>query len=297
MRLLITGAGGQLGRELADVALDRGVVVEAPAEASLDITDERAIGAALDEHRPDALVNCAAWTNVDGAETNSNAAYAVNETGARLLAEQCARRGIVLVHLSTDYVFDGTSREAIPESAAPSPLSVYGASKLAGEQAVRAVSGTHVIVRTSGLYGRDGPNFILKLLQRAASGAELRVVSDQVTAPTWTGHLAPALLRLFELGATGTYHVTNSGTTSWYEFAVFALRDAGFTTDVMPIVTSDLGAAAPRPPHAVLDNRAWSALGEPPLPPWRDGVRAYLGELRRRGRLPAPPGALLSSPR
>ena len=296
MRLLITGAGGQLGGDLADVALERGVLAEAPAEAALDITDERAIRAALDEHRPDALVNCAAWTNVDGAETNRDAAYAVNHTGARLLAEQCARRGIVLVHLSTDYVFDGTSREAIPESAAPSPLSVYGASKLAGEQAVRAASGKHVIVRTSGLYGRDGPNFVLKLLRRAAGGAELRVVTDQVTAPTWTGHLAPALLRLLELGVTGTYHVTNSGTTSWYDLAVFALHAAGFTTDVMPILTWDLAAAAPRPQHAVLDNTAWGALGEPPLPPWTDGLRAYVGELRRRGCLPAPTGALLSSP-
>ena len=297
MRLLIAGAGGQLGRELADIALHRGVLAEAPTEATLDITDERAIVAALDEHRPDALVNCAAWTNVDGAEANSDAAYAVNHTGARLLAEQCARRGIVLVHLSTDYVFDGTSPEAIPESAAPSPLSVYGASKLSGEQAVRAASDKHVIVRTSGLYGRDGPNFILKLLQLAASGAELRVVSDQFTAPTWTGHLAPALLRLLERGVTGTYHLTNSGTTSWYDFAVFALCEAGFTTDVKPIATSDLAAVARRPQHAVLDNGAWRALGESPLPPWTEGVRAYLGELRGRRRLPAPGGALLSSPR
>ena len=294
--LLVTGAGGQLGGDLINLARARATPAVGLTRAALDITDRTAVAAALDTQRPAALINCAAWTSVDAAESHADEAFEVNLKGAWLLAEECARREILLMHLSTDYVFDGASLAPTREDAAPMPLSIYGASKLAGEEAVRAVSENHVIVRTSGLYGRDGPNFVLSVLRRAASGAELRVVTDQVTAPTWTGHLAPALFRLLELGATGTYHLTSSGAASWYEFAVFALREAGFTTDVTPIVTADLAAAARRPPHSVLANRAWSACGEPPLPSWTDGLRAYIGELRRRSCLPAPAGALLSSP-
>jgi dTDP-4-dehydrorhamnose reductase len=249
------------------------------------------VAAALDEHRPDALVNCAAWTNVDSAESHRDEVFAVNETAVRALAEECARRRIRLMHISTDYIFDGSSPTPIPETATPSPLSVYGASKIAGEHAVRAVSESHVIVRTSGLYGRDGPNFLLKVLRRAAAGAEVRVVTDQVTAPTWTGHLAPALLRLLELGATGTYHLTNSGTTSWYEFAVAAVKYAGYPTAVCPIPTSELAAVARRPPYAVLDNCAWRSLGEPPLPSLTVALHEYVAQLRGRGMMPLPSNA------
>lgn len=294
--LLVTGAGGQLGGDLVDLARTRAIPAVGLTRAALDITVRTAVAAALDKHGPAALINCAAWTSVDGAESHADAAFEVNLKGAWLLAEECARRDILLMQLSTDYVFNGASPAPIREDAAPMPLSIYGASKMAGEEVVRAVTDHHIIVRTSGLYGRDGPNFVLTVLRRAAAGTELRVVTDQVTSPTWTGHLAPALLRLLEVGATGTYHLTSSATASWYEFAVFALREAGSTTDVTPIVTSDLAAAARRPPHSVLENRAWSSLGEPPLPPWTDGLRSYLGELRRRGSLPAPEGALLSSP-
>lgn len=287
MRLLITGAGGQLGSELADLARERGVPAVGLTRAELDVTDRTALSSALEAHRPEVVINCAAWTNVDGAETHREEAYATNATAPRLLAEECARRDVPLMHLSTDYVFDGTSAEPLDESASPAPLSVYGASKLAGEEAVRAVTARHQIVRTSGLYGRDGPNFILKVLQRAASGAELRVVTDQVTAPTWTAHLAPALLRLAGRGATGTFHLTSAGQTSWHEFATAALDYAGFAVPVRPITTAGLAAAARRPQHALLDNRAWRMLGEAPLPSWREALHGYVAELRARGRLPA----------
>lgn len=286
-KLLITGAGGQLGAELILRAGAAGVAAVGLREAQLDVTDRRAIARALDEERPTALVNCAAWTNVDAAETHRDEACAVNATAPGLLAEECARRDVVLLHVSTDYVFDGEAREPIPESATAAPLSVYGASKLAGEEAVRAVSERHVVVRTSGLYGRDGPNFVLTVLQQAAAGAGLRVVTDQVTAPTWTGHLAPALLRLLELGAAGTFHLTSAGSTSWYEFAVAALGYAGSRTPVRAITTTDLERPARRPKHAVLDNQAWRVLGEAALPPWTAGLRDYVAELRERGRLPA----------
>ena len=287
-KLLITGAGGQLGSELSLRAGASGVAAVGLRQAELDVTDRRAIARAMDEVRPTALVNCAAWTNVDAAETHRDQAFAVNATAPGLLAEECARRSVLLLHLSTDYVFDGERREPIPESATAAPLSAYGASKLAGEEAVRAVSDRHVIVRTSGLYGRDGPNFVLKVLRQAATGARLRVVTDQVTAPTWTGHLAPALLRLLELGANGTFHLTNAGSASWYEFAVVAVRCAGSTTPIRAITTADLPSAARRPQHSVLDNGAWRALGEPALPSWTAALRDYVDDLRERGRLPAP---------
>lgn len=286
-KLLITGAGGQLGAELSLRTGAAGVAAVGLRRAELDITDRYAIARALDEVRPTALVNCAAWTEVDAAERHRDRAFAVNATAPGLLAEECARRGVVLVHVSTDYVFGGEVGEPIPESAAAAPQSVYGASKLAGEDAVRAVSGRHVIVRTSALYGRDGPNFVLSVLRQAATGAALRVVTDQVTAPTWTGHLAPALLRLLELGASGTYHLTGSGSASWYEFAVVAVRCARSRAPVRAITTADLTSAARRPHHSVLDNGRWRALGEPPLPLWTAALRDYVDELRDRGRLPA----------
>ncbi|MBV8529472.1 MAG: dTDP-4-dehydrorhamnose reductase [Candidatus Dormibacteraeota bacterium] len=286
-RLLISGAAGQLGGDLLDTATARGIPAVGFSHAALDITDRTAVARALDEQGPDAVINCAAWTNVDGAESHADRAFAVNLKGARLLAEECAQRDVLLMHLSTDYVFDGESPRPIPENAAPAPLSIYGASKLAGEEAVRAVSDNHVIVRTSGLYGRDGPNFLLKVLHRAARGEQLRVVTDQVTAPTWTGHLAPALLRLIEMHATGTFHLTNSGRTSWYEFAVSGLRTAGLASAVQPILSAELPASARRPQHAVLDNCAWLHAGEPALPTWSVALDDYIGELRRRGRLPA----------
>lgn len=291
MTLLITGAGGQLGGELAELSRNRDVATVALTRHTLDITDQRAVGAALDEHRPEAVVNCAAWTNVDGAETHPDEAYAINETGAHILAEACACRDIRLVHLSTDYVFDGVSPGVSPECATPAPLSIYGASKLAGEKAVRAASENHVIVRTSGLYGRDGPNFVLTILQCAATGAELRVVADQVTAPTWTRHLGTALLRLVDLRVTGTYHITNSGTTSWFGFAVAALRHAGCAVEVVPTHTLEFAAAARRPQRAVLGNRRWLGMREPPLPSWSAALRGYIDELRRRGTLPRSPGS------
>lgn len=288
MRLVITGAHGQLGGELATRARDHSTTVTAFGRTDCDVTDPAAVAWMLDRYTPDALVNCAAWTDVDAAEAHPERAFLANATGPRILADACARRGVLLVHLSTDYVFDGTAAEPLDEDASPCPLSVYGASKLAGEREVRARASRHLIVRTSGLYGRDGPNFVLKLLRRAASGVEPKVVTDQVTSPTWSAHLAKALLRLVTDNATGTYHLTNTGSVSWYDFAVAALGLAGSCTAVQPITTELLGAPARRPEHSVLDNRAWRCAGQPPLAPWEDALAGYISELRARGWLPIP---------
>ena len=292
MRLLVTGAQGQLGSEFVESARTRGLHTVALSHADCDIRDTTAVAAMLDAHAVDALVNCAAWTDVDGAESHRQEAYAVNAVAPGMLAVECARRAVMLVHLSTDYVFDGAATTAVDEEAPAVPRSVYGTSKLAGEEAIRATGPRHLIVRTSGLYGRDGPNFVLTVLQRAAAEGELRVVADQVTSPTWTAHLAGALVRLLEHRAVGTYHVTGSGSTSWDRLAATAVELAGLPATVRPISSEELGAPAPRPHHVVLANSAWRRLGEPPLPQWQTGLSSYIADLRRRGRLPRAAGRL-----
>lgn len=287
MRILVTGANGQLGRELGRVALASGHESLGMNRGDCDITDPVAVARTLDNVSPDVVINCAAWTRVDAAETETDEAYRANALGPRLLATACSRRDILLVHISTDYVFGGGGDSPIDEWQDPSPRSVYGASKLAGENEVRHLCRRHQVVRTSWLYGCDGPNFILTIRRAAAAGRHLRVVSDQVGSPTWTGHLAPALLRLIALDQPGTYHLTNSGTVSWHELAQTVVSSGGFEVPVDPISTDEYPTAAPRPAYSVLDNRAWRLLGEEPLPHWSDGLASYLDTLA--GVEPPPP--------
>lgn len=272
MRVLVLGAGGQLGRELVQLG------ATGLSRAECDIAGHGAAESALRQHRPEAVINCAAWTKVDLAETEREAAFRANAVGPGLLAAACRDAGVFLVHVSTDYVFDGSATAPIPESAPTNPIGVYGASKLAGEEAVREACERHAIVRTSWLYGQDGPNFVLTMLRLGAEREELRVVGDQRGAPTWTGHLAPALLRLVERDAPGTYHLSNSGETTWADFAAAIMDAAHLRAQVTPITTAEYGAPAPRPAYSLLDNAAWRALGEAPLPPWQDGLSAYLRE-------------------
>jgi len=281
MRVLVVGAGGQLGRELAALhTVDRPIV--ALTRAQCDIAQPGNAYRALTENRADVVVNCAAWTRVDAAESDRDGAFRANATAPQLLAQACHAHRARLIHLSTDYVFDGTATHPIDEATPTHPLGVYGESKLAGEQAVRAYCSEHQIVRTSWLYGQDGPNFVLTMLRLGAERDEVRVVADQHGAPTWTGHLAPALLRLAERGTPGTYHLTNGGETTWHAFAQAIMEAAGLHCSVVPISTEEYAAPAPRPRYSVLDNSAWHLLGELPLPPWEEGLRAYLEERRAR---------------
>ncbi len=251
--------------------------------AECDVTDGAAVAGAIDHWRPVAVINCAAWTRVDAAEEHEAEAEAVNATGAGLVAAACAAAGVRCCHVSTDYVFDGTATSPIPEDAAAAPLSAYGRTKWHGEVAVRAQCADHLIVRTGWLYGRRGPNFVLTMLRLAAEHRPLRVVADQHGAPTWTGHLAPAMLRLVEIGPPGTYHLTNGGVTTWYDLAVAALGARGLPVDAVPITTAEYPTPAVRPAYSVLENRAWHDLGERPLPEWQDGLTAYLGTFETAG--------------
>jgi len=278
--VLITGAYGQLGRELMGLLPAAGHEAAGIDLDSCDIAAEGAALAALREHRSEAVINCAAWTKVDAAEDDVDAAFRANATGPRMLATACATVGARLIHLSTDFVFDGEATGPIPEDALPRPLGVYGSTKLAGELAVREFCSDRVVVRTSWLYGQRGPNFVLTMLRLAQQGRELKVVADQRGAPTWTGHLAPALIRLLEGRRAPLYHLTNHGEVSWHGFATAVLAAAGENASVAALTTEQFPTRARRPRYSVLDNRRWRDDGEPPLPDWRDGLDAYMAELR-----------------
>jgi dTDP-4-dehydrorhamnose reductase len=279
MRVAVTGAAGQLGRAL--VSLLGPQTAWAGGRDELDVTDSAAIARVLDRVRPDVVINAAAFNDVDGAEADPAPAMAVNAVGAGHLARACRQRGAVLVHVSSDYVFDGAKREPYREDDCPRPLNAYGVSKLAGCLLVAAADGPHVIVRTSGVFGPGGNrvkggSFVERILARARSGQALRVVADQVFSPTYAPDLAAALVALVDRGARGLVHVTNRGSCSWHELATVALEMAGVRATVEAIGSRELGAPARRPPYSVLANERARAAGVGPLRPWRDALAEFL---------------------
>jgi dTDP-4-dehydrorhamnose reductase len=273
MRVLITGAAGMLGQDVAASASAAGHEVTALSRGELDITDPGAIAAALTAARPDVVINCAAYTNVDGAETESKLAREVNGAGAGNVAHAAAEHGARVVHVSSDYVFDGSKRSPYLESDRTGPVSQYGHSKLAGEVAVaQAAPGAHTIVRTSWLFGLRGPCFPATILRLAGERDELTVVDDQVGCPTFTAHLAAALVKLSEAPPAGVLHVAAAGQCSWFEFAAEIVRRSGAECEIKPGTTAELARPAPRPAYSVLR----SERGAPELPDWHDGLAAYI---------------------
>jgi len=279
MRVLVTGAGGMLGQDVVRAAEAAGDEVFALARGDLDVTDERAVAAAISDERVDAVINCAAWTDVDGAESDPDGADAVNALGAENVANAAAHVGARLVHVSTDYVFDGDrspDEPAYVESDMPAPRSVYGASKLAGEEAVAEVGGSYAIVRASWLFGVGGRNFVATMLDLGAGRDEVTVVDDQIGCPTATAHLAPALVALArEPDAQGIFHVAGGGRCSWHELAVETFRQAGVACRVLPCTTAEMPRPAPRPPFSALASERDDA---PLLPPWQEGLTTYLAQ-------------------
>jgi dTDP-4-dehydrorhamnose reductase len=258
VRTIVTGAGGMLGQDL--VRLSGGVAL---TRAQLDVTDRAAVREAIG---PDDLVfNCAAWTDVDGAEEHEDEATRVNEAGARNVAEAAG----AVVYVSSDYVFDGRKGEPYLESDAPAPLSAYGRSKLAGERATADANPRHFVVRSSWLFGAGGRNFVETML---GLGPEVRVVDDQVGSPTFTGHLAEALLSLAGTDDHGMHHMAASGACSWFEFAREIFARAGVDVRVEPCSTEEFPRPAPRPAYSVLGSERGHRL-----PDWRAGLDAYLG--------------------
>jgi dTDP-4-dehydrorhamnose reductase len=282
--VLVLGAGGQLGRALQAALGERAV---ARRHAELDITDAAAVAAALDALRPAAVVNAAAYTAVDRAESDAAAAQALNADAPGALAAACAARGVGLVHVSTDYVFDGEKSGAYREDDLPNPQGVYGASKAAGEAAVRAAHPGALIVRTSWVFSDHPPNFVLTMLRLARERGALRVVADQFGRPTHAGDLARGLIALLDAGAAGgIYHYAGSGATSWFGLAtafIEAAAAAGLcaAVPIEPIRTEAYPTPAKRPPRSVLDTTKVEELGITPRP-WIHGVRAVVQALRER---------------
>jgi dTDP-4-dehydrorhamnose reductase len=262
-----------LGRAVVDAATRLGHDVRAPSHAELDITEAEAVYQAMVEWRPRAVINCAAYTNVDGAESDPVAAAAINGAGAGNVAAAAAAVGAFVVHVSTDYVFDGSKRVPWVESDPVAPLGVYGETKLAGERAVAAAA-LHAIVRTAWLFGAGGKNFVDTMLALGAEREEVSVVTDQVGCPTWTGHLAGALVELAERPQdTGIHHIAGAGSCSWNELALEVFDRAGVECRVLPATTDQFPRPAARPAYSVLGSERDQPLR---LPPWQDGVAEYL---------------------
>jgi dTDP-4-dehydrorhamnose reductase len=280
VRLLVTGAGGMLGHDVLRAARRAGHEPIALDRAALDITDAEAVVQAFSRERPEAAINCAAWTDVDGAERHPEQAHLLNAAGAGNVARAAAQAGVAIVHVSTDYVFGGDapldasgSPRAYLESDPTGPRSVYGESKLAGEREVLAASPRHAVVRSSWLFGVDGPNFAATMLRLAAEREAVQVVEDQTGCPTWTGHLAPALVGLLERGVTGLAHLAGAGHISWNGFAKEIFRQAEVNCRVEPATSAEMARPAPRPAWSALESQRDDVL---PLPPWQDGLAGYL---------------------
>jgi dTDP-4-dehydrorhamnose reductase len=280
VKLLVAGAAGMLGFDVLLAGERAGHELVALDLPQLDITDPASVADALESVRPDALLNCAAWTDVDGAETHREQAHAVNADGAGNLARAAAASGIPLMHVSTDYVFDGVTPldaagkpRAYLESDPTGPRTVYGVTKLAGEQQVLAASRRHGVVRSAWLFGTGGRNFAATMLSLAEDRDVVQVVTDQVGCPTWTGHLAPALIGLIERGVGGLVHLAGAGHISWNGFTREIFRQAELDCRVEEASSEQMARPAPRPAWSALESERDDVL---PLPPWQDGLAGYL---------------------
>jgi dTDP-4-dehydrorhamnose reductase len=271
-RWLVVGAGGQLGADLRRVLADRDVV--ALSRAALDVTDAQAVHDAVADAAPDVVVNAAAYTAVDAAEADEDAAFAANATAPALLAAACVDVGARLVHVSTDYVFAGDAEVPYDEDARTAPRSAYGRTKLAGEHAVLERDPQNYVVRTAWVYGQDGANFVKTMARLERERDTVSVVDDQRGSPTWAFDLAHGLVALASSGAPGgIYHCTNSGETTWFGFTQAIFEELGADpARVLPTTTAAFPRPAPRPAYSVLGNRRWLAAGLEPLPHWRDAL-------------------------
>jgi len=284
VKVMVTGAGGMLGRDVVLAAANAGHDVVGLGRFELDVTSPEALTAKFELERPDVAINCAAWTDVDGAEEAEEEAMAVNGQGAGNVAAAAAAVGASVVYVSSDYVFDGAKADPYVETDQPAPLSAYGRTKLAGEEATAAANKRHFVVRSSWLFGTGGSNFVETMLRLASTQNEVLVVRDQVGSPTFTWHLAYGLVRLIEGVEFGIHHMAAGGTCSWYDFAREIFEQAKVECLVLSATTEMLGRPAPRPPYSALASQREHAIE---LPPWRDGLAAYLSQRPTEQEAPA----------
>jgi len=280
LRILVTGANGQLGREIARQGHEHELVLT--DVDTLDITDGKSVMNFFRDIKPQAVIHCAAYTNVDGAESAADGAFRVNVIGAQNMAAGCLETGARMVYVSTDYVFDGQTNALYREFDVVNPQTVYGRTKWQGEEMVRQILGRHFIVRTAWLYG-DGNNFVRTMLRLANEQDSLRVVSDQVGTPTSTVDLSWTIFRLLASDAFGTYHATCQGQCSWYEFACEIFRQAGKSVGVVPVTTAEFVRPAKRPAYSVLDNHMLRMTVGDPMREWTKALQDYLRQTGSEG--------------
>lgn len=279
MKILVTGAKGQLGREITRQFAAEHELILTDID-NLDITNHQQVHTMFKEVKPQAVIHCAAYTNVDGAEKDFDGAYKVNVVGSQNLAAACLEQQARMVYVSTDYVFDGESKQPYREYNETNPMSVYGKTKLIGEQMVSRILGRHYIVRTAWLYG-DGNNFVRTMLKLAGEKDKLQVVNDQIGSPTYTKDLAVSIFRLLATDAYGTYHASCNGSCSWYDFAckIFAL--SGVSIPVEPVATEMFPRPARRPQHSVLENYMLSMTIGDTMRTWEEALADYLEHEKR----------------
>jgi dTDP-4-dehydrorhamnose reductase len=271
-----------LGSDVVEACAARDHEVVGLAHADLDVTDAVAVEAAIDRHRPDAVVNAAGWTDVDGAEDAEDAAMRVNDAAAALLASAAAAIGAKVLCVSSDYVFDGSKGRPYVESDLPAPISAYGRSKQAGETSVAVSNPRHFVVRSAWLFGTRGKNFVETMLRLGSEQPEVLVVSDQVGCPTYTRHLAEGIALLIEGDEFGIHHLAGAGSCSWFEFAQEIFDQAGLESRVMAGTTEMLGRKAPRPANSVLGSERSDPIV---LPHWKQGLEEYMAERRVRAEV------------
>ncbi len=270
--ILVIGANGMLGRDLLGLLGERAHGVDID---EIDITSMESVFKVVSEFKPTVVINCAAFTDVDGCEENVDKAMEVNGEGVGYLAMACREVGALLVQVSTDYVFDGTKGTPYQEYDAPHPISVYGESKLAGEMNA-AFAPEHLIVRTQWLYGLNGNNFVETMLRLGTEKKQLSVVDDQIGSPTWTVDLSKAIIALVDKGCRGLYHAANSGFCSWNEFAKAIFEETSLAVSVVPMTTEELNRPARRPLYSTLDCSNLTADSGFEPQPWRNALREYI---------------------
>ncbi len=293
-RFLITGGGGQLASDL-EAQLRPHTDVLAPSRSTLDITDDSAVESVFSAVRPTVVVNCAAFHNVEVCEREEDRAFAVNARAVARLARRCADGRVTFVHLSTNYVFDGTASDPYTEDSVAAPRSIYAMSKLAGERAAFAYAPGALVIRTAGLYGLHGSaskggNFVVRMINRANAQGSFRVVADQLLTPTFTADLASGILNAVAEGVTGTLHLTNSGATSWHGFTEAIMAFAGVDVPVEPVQTTRSPGTADRPLNGVLRSVVAERVGLAPLRSWREALAEYLNRagLNAANKVPMP---------
>ena len=279
MKVLITGSKGMLGHDLVKILSKENEII-ATTHDTLDITDIEETISTIKEINPDIVINAAAFTAVDAAETDEDLAYQVNVIGTRNLAVACQKADSALVYISTDYVFDGTKGESYREYDTTNPLGVYGKTKYLGEVYIRDLLDKFYIVRTSWLYGYHGPNFITTMLNLAKTHDSINVVSDQIGSPTYTVDLATAINELIKQPKYGIYHITNSDSCSWYEYALEIFKNAGIEIEISPVTTEEYSSPAPRPKYSVLDNYNWRIEGYNKLRTYKDALKEFMDTLK-----------------